>query len=310
MSEGPSRFEQRTNCPICFSPDLSSYRERTFDIHTFSEENIKITDSDYGKTWDLSRCRNCSHVFANPLPSAAFIQSLYAKIEDPAYEQESLGRGKNFQRILDHLEHIHPKKGTLLDVGAATGILMRLARQRGWETEGIEPSTWAVEFAKAEHALTLIEGSLENVPLKKNVYTAVTLIDFIEHIAHPVEALSRVREALLPGGTVCLVTPDVQSLAARIMGKRWWHFRPGHLAYFSKKSLLTLLDRTGFQIVQWKRYAWTFSAHYLLLRTRFLKFLVKNPRIAFFWTKIPIKLALRDSFEVYARKEPPHEGIF
>jgi 2-polyprenyl-3-methyl-5-hydroxy-6-metoxy-1,4-benzoquinol methylase len=303
MSESPPHFEKHRYCPVCSSTELKSYREKTFDISTFSEENIKITDSEYGRTWDLARCENCSHVFANPTPSAGFIQSLYAKTEDPEYEEESLGRAKNFQRILTFLERIHPEKGKLLDVGAATGILMHRARQRGWETEGIEPSTWAVEVARTKHDLTLIEGSLETVTLKSSAYTAVTLIDFIEHTAHPVGALSKVHETLLPGGTICLVTPDIQSLAARVMGKRWWHFRPGHLAYFSKKSLLTLLDRTGFHVVRWKRYAWTFSALYLLSRMRFLKFLVKNPRLAFFWAKIPIKLALRDSLEVYARKE-------
>ncbi len=303
MSEGPPHFEKLQHCPVCSGTGFSSYRKRTFDISTLSEDNIKITDSDYGKIWDLDLCETCTHVFANPIPSPAFIQSLYAKTEDPDYEEESLGRGKNFQRILNALEKIHPEKGRLLDVGAATGILMHLAREKGWVTEGVEPSSWAVEVAKKKYDLTLMEGNLETVTLKSNTYTAVTLVDFIEHVSHPNEALSKIRETLKPGGTVCLVTPDIQSLAARAMGKGWWHFRPGHLAYFTKKSLLTLLERSGFQVIKWRRYAWTFSAHYLLSRMSLFKFLVKNPRMAFFWKNIPIKLALRDSYEVYARKE-------
>jgi 2-polyprenyl-3-methyl-5-hydroxy-6-metoxy-1,4-benzoquinol methylase len=303
MSEGPPHFEKLQQCPVCCSTDLRSYRRRTFDISSLSEDNIKITDSDYGKIWDLDHCGSCTHVFANPAPSPTFIQALYTKTEDPDYEEESLGRGKNFQRILSALEKIHPQKGTLLDVGAATGILMHLARQKGWDTEGIEPSAWAVAVAKEKYNLTLMAESLETAPLKSKTYTAVTLIDFIEHISQPNKALSKIHEVLKPGGTVCLVTPDIQSLAARAMKKGWWHFRPGHLAYFSKKSLLTLLERSGFHVVRWKRYAWTFSAHYLLSRMRLLKFLVKNPRMAFFWKNIPIKLMLRDSFEVYAKKE-------
>lgn len=232
-----------------------------------------------------------------------FIQSLYAKTEDPDYEEELIGRGKNFQRILDSLEKALPLKGTLLDVGAATGILMFLAREKGWDPEGIEPSAWAVARAKDKYGFTLMEGSLETLTLKSQFYTAVTLVDFIEHISHPMEALSKIHEALVPGGIVCLVTPDIQSLAARAMGKGWWHFRPGHLAYFSKKSLLTLLQRSGFHVLRWRRYVWTFSAHYLFRRVRLLKFLVKNPKMALFWKTIPIKLALRDSFEVYAKKE-------
>jgi SAM-dependent methyltransferase len=303
MREGPSHFEELKHCPVCSSTDIIPFRKRTFDIGTLTEENIKITDSDYGKIWDLDRCESCTHVFANPAPSPAYIQSLYAKTEDPDYEEESLGRGKNFQRILAALEKIYPRKGTLLDVGAATGILMHLAREKGWDTEGIEPSSWAVAVAKDKYDLTLMEGSLKTVTLKSKFYTAVTLVDFIEHISHPNEAISKIHEALKPGGTVCLVTPDIQSLAARAMGKGWWHFRPGHLAYFSKKSLFTLLERSGFHVIRWRRYAWTFSAHYLLSRMSLFRFLVKNPRMALFWKNIPIKLALRDSFEVYAKKE-------
>jgi len=303
MNEGPSHFEKLQHCPVCTSADITSFRKRTFDIGTLTEENIMITDSDYGKIWDLDRCKSCTHVFANPTPSPEFIQALYAKTKDPDYEEESLGRGKNFQRILAALGKTHPQKGTLLDVGAATGILMCLAREKGWDPDGVEPSSWAVDVAKNKYNLTLMEGSLETVILERGSYTAVTLVDFIEHISQPNEALSKIHETLKPGGTLCLVTPDIQSLAARAMGKGWWHFRPGHLAYFSKKSLLTLLERSGFTVLKWKRYAWTFSAHYLLSRIFLLKFFVKNPRMALFWKKIPIKLALRDSFEVYAKKE-------
>jgi 2-polyprenyl-3-methyl-5-hydroxy-6-metoxy-1,4-benzoquinol methylase len=303
MNAAISHFETHDRCPVCASADLVPFKKRTFDIRTLSEENIKITDSDYGKIWDLDRCRNCTHVFANPSPSSVFIESLYTKTEDPEYEEESGGRGKNFRRILRSLGNIHSQRGTLLDVGAATGILMSLAREKGWDTEGIEPSSWAVRVAKDKYGLTLLEGSLETVPLKSQAYTAITLVDFIEHIPHPKEALIKLHEALKPGGTVCLVTPDLHSFAARAMGKVWWHFRPGHLSYFTKKSLLFLLEGTGFRAIKWKKYAWTFSAHYLLSRKRRLWFLVKNPRIALFLKRVPIKLSLRDSFEVYATKE-------
>ncbi|MGD9346587.1 MAG: class I SAM-dependent methyltransferase [Candidatus Aminicenantes bacterium] len=303
MRDGPFPFERLTRCPVCSGTNIVTFRKRTFDVDSFSENNIKITDSDYGKVWDLDRCDSCTHVFANPAPKPAFIHSLYTRTEDPDYEEEASGRGKNFLGILKTLEKIHPKKGTLLDVGAATGILMHLARKKGWDTEGIEPSSWAVAVAKEKYGLTLMDGGLETVALKSQFYTAVTLVDFIEHISHPLPALAKIHDSLVPGGTICLVTPDIQSLAANAMGKAWWHFRLGHLAYFSKKSLLTLLDRSGFRVLRWRRYVWTFSAHYLLTRVSFLKWLVKNPKMTLFWKTIPIKLALRDSFEVYAKKE-------
>jgi SAM-dependent methyltransferase len=303
MAIQSTQFEHFSQCPVCENKDIQPYRERTFDIQNLSEEQIKITDSEYGKAWDLSRCTNCSHIFANPAPSQAFIQSLYSRTEDPLYEEEAEGRGKNFRRILSRLDKIHPEQGTLFDVGAATGILLNLARQRGWQTGGIEPSGWAVGVAKEKYGIDLHKGDFESAMLQENHYEAVTLIDFIEHISRPFKALAKAYAILAPGGTVCLVTPDIQSYAAKMAGAGWWHFRPGHLAYFTRQSLGYLLDRSGFSAVKIKRYSWTFSAHYLLSRNPRFDFLIRNPRLASFWKKIPIKLALRDSFEIYAKKK-------
>jgi len=129
------------------------------------------------------------------------------------------------------------------------------------------------------------------------------MVDFIEHIPHPFEAISIAQKILLPGGILCLVTPDINSLAARIMGQKWWHYRPGHLGYFSKKSLDFILQKMGFRIINMRKYNWTFSLYYLLSRIPGLKFLLKNHVLASFWKKIPIKLVLRDSFEIYALKD-------
>jgi ubiquinone/menaquinone biosynthesis C-methylase UbiE len=303
MKRKHKNFEYFQKCPICSSPSLTSFKKGTFDFFRLSQDQIKITDSDYGKTWDLSRCQNCSHIFANPSPSPEFISSLYSGVEDPLYEAEAQGRSKNFLKILTRLKRIHPPQGTLFDVGAATGIFLNLARQRGWEVDGIETSSWAVKVAEQKYKLQLREGSFEEAALKKNSYAAVALIDFIEHTPRPFQALVKAHEILSGEGVLVLVTPDINSLAAKIAGKRWWHFRAGHLAFFNSRSLHTLLQRSGFQVIKERKYAWTFSAYYLISRKHWLQFLLKNPSMASFWKKIQLKLALGDSFEIYAKKE-------
>jgi SAM-dependent methyltransferase len=128
------------------------------------------------------------------------------------------------------------------------------------------------------------------------------MIDFIEHTPAPRAAIARARRILAPGGVLCLVTPDIHSFAARLAGRRWWHLRPGHLAYFSRRSLRALLASGGFSIVRERRYAWTFSAHYLLSRIPLLRFLAASRRASFL-KRIPIKLSLGDSFEIYAVRD-------
>lgn len=291
-----------TACPACSSPALRSCKKGTFSAARLTQDQIKITDSQYGETWDLGICRDCGHIFANPCPSPDYLLSLYSLIEDPLYEEEAAGRSKNFLRILSFLEKIVPEKGPLFDVGAATGILLDLAQRHGWQPDGVEPSSWAVKVAEEKYHLRLKEGYFETAPLRENHYRVVTMIDFIEHTPLPFEAMKKAHKILRPTGILALVTPDIHSLAAKIAGRKWWHLRPAHLSFFSRSSLAALLGRAGFSIFHERRYAWTFSAHYLISRKPFLRSFSENPFLASFLKKIPLKLALGDSFEIYARK--------
>lgn len=296
------KFARATACPICGGARLRPFKKGTFDYARLRWDQIKITDSEYGKIWDLSECEDCGHLFADPSPSPEFILSLYGQVEDPAYDEETEGRSRNFLGILKNLEKISPAKGALFDVGAATGILLHLARERGWSPAGVEASAWGVKRAADKYGLRLFQGAFEHARLKPAAYQALTMVDFIEHTPTPREAIRKAKEILAPGGTLCLVTPDIHSWAARAAGTRWWHLRPGHLAYFSKRSLNRLLQNAGFEIVKRRRYAWTFSAHYLLSRKKTFDVLARARRTASFLKRIPIKLALGDSFEIYAKK--------
>jgi SAM-dependent methyltransferase len=286
-------------CPVCLSPRIRTARKGTFDSRDLDADQIKITDREYGKVWDLDRCGACGHLFANPYPSPEFLLSLYDRVEDPLYQDEAEGRSDNFSSVLNKLETFRPEKGELLDAGAATGILCALARSRGWAVDGVEPSLWAVRTAEEKYGLKLRHGSLEDAPLPEGRYAAVTMIDLIEHTPRPRDAAAAAGRALAPGGILCVVTPDIHSFAARAAGRRWWHFRPGHLAYFSAGSLDSLLTGAGFRILARRRYSWTFSVRYLLSR---FGLAARRSGRASFLGRVRIKLALGDSFEVYAVK--------
>ncbi|MFW6140270.1 MAG: class I SAM-dependent methyltransferase [Acidobacteriota bacterium] len=302
MNKHLSHYFTRTKCPVCSSSHIKPFRQRNISYEDFNHERIKITDKDYGKVWDLSRCLDCTHLFANPCPTANYIQSLYAKIQDTSYQEEAAGRERNFLPILYNLHKIHLHRGKIFDVGAATGIFLNSARKYGWRPEGIETSTWAADTALKKYRIHVKKGAFESAELKKSHYQVVTMIDFIEHIPHPYKAVLKAHQILKPNGVLCLVTPNQQSLAAKILRSHWWHFRPAHIHYFTKKSLLSLLKKGGFKIIKTKNYSWTFSAHYLISRFRTLNFLIKNHFLSSFFKKIPIKLALGDSIEVYAQK--------
>lgn len=286
-------------CPLCDSKNIELWKRG--NIESVKCEEFKITDYQYGKHWNLLRCKACDFVFSEPFPPVE-VSRVYEEIVDPEYVEEEEGRRGNFKSILKTLKKIVKNKGSFLDVGSATGIMMELAKREGWDVYGVELSKWAVNEAKKKYGLEIIQGDFSEIEFHENFFKVVTLIDIIEHVSNPKGVMEKVWRILERGGVAVIVTPDVKSFTANIMGGKWWHFRPAHIGFFSKRSLFYLLNSEGFEIVKTRRYKWRFSLHYIGSRIKFLKKIANSKFLKPILKKIPIILPLMDSLEVYARK--------
>ncbi len=233
-----SSVTERVPCPLCGAAD---------GLVPFLEKD----------GFAIVRCRACGLVHVNPRPTRDTLGALY---QDPTYfgggewYDDYLGDAENhrrlFRRIVDLLGRFAPDRGRLLDVGCAAGFLLEVARERGWTVTGIEPSTAMAEDARRTLAVEVQSGTLESVTLPAASFDAVTLCDSIEHMADPRAALAEVRRLLVPGGIVLVVTPNVASVAARLMGARWPHYTPReHVLYFDPATLAGLFERVGFRTI-------------------------------------------------------------
>jgi SAM-dependent methyltransferase len=152
-----------------------------------------------------------------------------------------------------------------LDIGAGTGLLVAEATRAGLNAVGIEPSRNLSNFA-VRNGREVLQGVFPHPALSGRQFDIVCLVDVIEHVADPKALLTDCRQALAPGGVLILVTPDVGSVAARLMRKRWWHFRVAHVGYFNRKSLTAALRLCGLTAHQEYRAKWFFRARYLAER--------------------------------------------
>jgi 2-polyprenyl-3-methyl-5-hydroxy-6-metoxy-1,4-benzoquinol methylase len=286
-------------CPLCQSTQISLFKKGTVASEKISAADFKITDSHYGLRWTFFSCRGCGFVFANPAPDQESIAKFYASLADEEYSQEDEGRGRNFSAILKRLRPFAPAESRLLDVGAASGIFLNLARNAGYRVTGIEPSAALVADAERLYGLKLFCGTVEQFTAKEK-FRVITVLDVLEHVTDPGAFLKVLNGFLAPGGMLVIVTPDGGSLAARIMGGRWWHYRVAHLNFFNRRSLAWLLGKHDFEIVLSKRFAWNFSLYYLL--TRLLPW-CKGRALQKPLKKLHCKLQLFDSWEIYARKK-------
>jgi len=287
------------SCPLCQSTQISLFAKGTVAPEKISAADFKITDSHYGLRWTFFACRDCGFVFANPAPAKETIVEFYTALADEEYSQEDEGRGRNFTTILSRLRKFMPLGSRLLDVGAASGIFLNLARNAGYRVAGIEPSAALVADAGRLYGLKLFCGTVEQY-IASEKFAVITLLDVIEHVTDPGAFLSILNGFLAPGGMLVIVTPDIGSLAAGIMGRRWWHYRVAHINFFNRRSLDRLLFKHGFEIVSIKRFAWNFSFYYLL--TRLLPW-CRGQALQKPLKKLHCKLQLFDSWEIYARKK-------
>jgi SAM-dependent methyltransferase len=242
------------------------------------------------------RCDECGFIFC---PEVGDVLPHYKALQDPGYEQTRQARSLQQRKLLDVVGRYQPS-GRLLDIGAASGILVEQALRAGYQAEGIEPSAWLCEQA-VHHGLPVRHGCLPH-PSITGTYDAVMMVDVLEHVTDPLALLEQAVHHLAPDGVLVLVTPDVASLAARLVGKRWWHYRLAHVGYFDRWTLEEALRRSGLSVVARRRPTWFFPLSYLLVRLgQYLPLVGRLARRS--WAgKRTIPVNLHDSLLVIARR--------
>jgi ubiquinone/menaquinone biosynthesis C-methylase UbiE len=232
---------------------------------------------------------------------------IYNAVEDPLYVAERAGRILTFEHHLrPMLRFTGPPAGRrLLDVGAYTGVFVDIAAQHGWNAWGVEPSAWAVEEAQAQ-GLQMIPGTLEAAGLAAESFDVVTMWDVIEHVTSPLATLQAAQRVLKPGGYLVVHTMDLNSLFARLAGRRWPWFMEMHLTYFTRQTLGAMLERAGFTVAWMGAQGRYLQAGYLASRVkalfpvmgRAMTWLIHKTRLA----GRPLRINLGDLFTTYARK--------
>ncbi|HEX2115873.1 MAG TPA: class I SAM-dependent methyltransferase [Alphaproteobacteria bacterium] len=257
---------------------------------------FKITDADYGRTGDIFRCEACGFLQCATMTD---VLDFYVEMADEDYEATSRQRALQQRKLLEAVGRVRPN-GRLLDVGAGSGVLVEQAIALGYAAEGIEPSVALHSRARAR-GLPVHHGVLPNRSAQ-GPYDVVTVVDVIEHVPDPVGLMRTIAATMSPQGIAVFVTPDVGSLAARLFGWKWWHYRIAHIGYFDRHTLRRAAQAAGLEVILTKRPCWYFPASYLLSRAaRYLPKALRVPSPGFL-DRITVPLNLFDSLMVVCRK--------
>jgi len=253
-------------CNLCGSIEYRErYASRLTDLTVRDiQEIFACTSSAYGECGPIVECTSCGFIYQNPQPDPDSLLEAYEDVVDVRYEEEREGRVHTFARALAELEELVPP-GRLLDVGSHVGVCVEVARERGWDAHGVEPSRWAASMA-CSRGLPVTCGTVADLPTDGPELDAVTIWDVIEHLADPVAELRRLHHLVRPGGMVAISTMDVDAPVARLLGRHWPWYMQMHLFYFSRRSLARLVEQAGYEVVAIRRHRRVVRVSYLISR--------------------------------------------
>lgn len=228
---------EKAACPLCGSLNDCI-------IHSFGE-------------FQVSLCRACGLRYLNPRIKESLMQDRYTNGTyftgedisgyDDYYSQEVSLR-LTFRRFLGNIRKIVPRADSLLEVGCGYGFFLDEAKGFFSRRSGIELSAEAGSRAQKTSGAPVHIGSIYTLPPEMKDFDLIVMINVIEHVYEPVRMLLSLSERLTPEGMMVLATPDIGSFWYKIMRKRWPSFKiPEHVAFYDKKTLKDLFNRTGLQ---------------------------------------------------------------
>lgn len=179
------------------------------------------------------------------------------EIELPAnYLDVATERHDKFRRSVSELRVLFPSAMNFLDVGAATGDMVHIARNAGLQAEGIEFSEFAVNEARKRFGLELNRMPLSEVP--DELYDLIHLNHVFEHFNDPVAELRHLHRITRPGGGVYIEIPYQFHLIDRLK----YRLRPvkvpfslhsiHHPFFYSPRTIKRALRDHGFRLLQFK----------------------------------------------------------
>jgi len=217
------------------------------------------------KGYKIIDCKPCGfrHVLPLPKPDAlkAAYSEAYYRDEKPAYiarakedaEWSKLAWNDRLT-LFEELLAGETKPLHVLDIGCGPGWFLSAARERGWQTRGIEPSKQAAAHAQGlglNVADVMFDAGVASCLQAAHV---VHLNNMLEHVADPIGLLKLAISRVWPGGLVCVGVPNDYNgfqEAVRAGGSApWWLAPPHHLNYFDFSTLAGLLERLGLEVME------------------------------------------------------------
>lgn len=260
-SSGGSLFQPVSRCWICDGSSLTPFHEYRFDFKEYAAQDPEL-DAYSGLTGHLARCRSCGFAQPQELPTLPrFFDRMYDQRWSQdwvASEHDATYKDFIFQSILRELDRRVPARPRrLLDVGTHAGRFLSLAKESGWEVEGIELNPRTAAYARQRSGVPVHQVNAQTLADTGTRFHAIALTDVLEHIPEPVALVRHIARLLEAGGWLAVKVPCGRSqwVKERLLARVTRHEvslagNLVHVNHFTPHSLKMALERAGLKNVE------------------------------------------------------------
>ncbi len=184
--------------------------------------------------------------------------------------------------VLDELHRLAAPPVRVLDAGCGCGAFSKMLHHDfGFAVYGCDLSESGIALARENapgcrfELLSVYDDFVESFSTQ---FDLVVSIEVVEHLYDPRTFVTRVREALMPGGVFVLTTPYhgcLKNLMIAASGRCDAHYNPlskgGHIKFWSKRTITTLLESAGFDVERISgvgRLPWLWKSMVIVARPR------------------------------------------
>ena len=218
------RSMQPERCPICLEFGTNYY---------FSLKN------NYG-SYPIKRCSNCKGQFALINNSSEIINAQESFFDHDSTDlYNTSDTRKYWKREVRLIMSLGYKSGNILDIGCNAGHFL--------DSCGPDFIKYGIELADGPAKIAAAKGidvktePIENCSFNGLQFDVITMYALIEHLQEPNKVIESVTQLLRPGGLFVVMTGDVKSRKAKVLGQNWhMYIPPLHTHFFSRKSLKML----------------------------------------------------------------------
>lgn len=284
-----------TTCAVCesSSPTTEVYESNfnisDLDVQTFSAR--RIPDRKYFR-W--VKCDQCGLLRSDPIIDLD-LSYLYTESTFD-YESELKGLGETYSKIVVKTCKQENLKYGILEIGGGNGFFLEEMHKLGFDKLlEIEPSNDAKNKAQPHISANFLTLMFDEKIKLNQEYGLIASFHVLDHLRNPSEFLSLTRRNLRKRGEIVVAVHNSKSWSARILKNKSPIFDVEHTYLYDKKTLKSLLEKSGFQEVYIKSYWNSYSLAYLvqlLPISRGFRIKIKNRKINFFLSKVQLRLPL------------------